>query len=241
MRLNLYLAKCGVASRRGADKIINEGRVLINGAPALVGASVEDGDIVELDNQVITPQSDTIVLAVNKPIGVVCTEAHFKGEKTLSKLINYPTRVFGIGRLDKDSEGLILMTNDGTLAQEISKSANAHEKEYEVRVEKPVTAEFLEAMRGGVDIVLDDDAHNGQVVTTRPCKVRKLDAYTFRIILTQGFNRQIRRMVRALDYHVRSLKRIRVMSVELGDLKSGSYRQLSPDEISELIKATKSK
>lgn len=231
IRLNHYIARCGKASRRGADKMIEDGRVMINGAPALIGARVNEGDVVELDGEVITPERETVVLAVYKPVGVVCTEAHFKNETTLQDLLDYPSRVFSIGRLDKDSEGLILMTNDGALATEVAKASNAHEKEYYVRVNKPVTADFLDKMRKGVDIVLDDDSHHGETVTTRPCVVKKMGVDTFSIILTQGFNRQIRRMCKALGVRVLALKRVRVMDIELGKMISGNYRKLSKEEI----------
>lgn len=232
-RLNKFISECGVASRREADRMISAGRVTINGRSAALGVLVSEGDEVRLDGNPISPQSGTVVIAVNKPAGVVCTEATFKGEKNLSQLIDLPFRVFSIGRLDKDSEGLILMTNDGDLARAISLGSAGHEKEYHVTVDKPVTAEFLGALRDGVDITID-----GKVFTTRPCKARKTGPESFEIVLTQGMNRQIRRMCEALGYRVTYLQRFRVMNILLGDLPAGQYRRLTETEISELRSST---
>ena len=231
-RLNHYLALCGVCSRRAADRIIEEGRVRVNGQTASLGVKVEDSDIVTLDDREIRPEERDILIAVNKPVGVVCTEAHFSGEKTLASLVNAGTRVFSIGRLDKDSSGLILMTNNGALAQEIAGGSNRHEKEYVVGVNRPVTEDFLIAMRGGVDIEID-----GNIRRTRPCRVKKSGLQEFHIVLTQGMNRQIRRMCRALGYSVRSLSRIRVMNIELGDLAPGCWRYLSEAEAEDVRKS----
>ena len=233
IRLNAYISSCGVCSRRAADKLITSGRVFVNDKSAALGALIREGDEVTVDGKKIEPVDKKVIIAVNKPIGVVCTEAHFKNEKTLSELVNYPTRLFSIGRLDKNSEGLILMTNDGKLAQEISKGKNSYEKEYEVRVNKVITKEFLEKMRGGLDIKIDDRTYK-----TKPCKIKKTGPNTFNIILTQGLNRQIRRMCEALEFRVLSLKRIRVMNINLAGLNEGTFRRLKPEEIKELEKLT---
>lgn len=228
-RLNHYLALCGVCSRRAADRIIEEGRVRVNGQTASLGVKVEDSDTVTLDGREIRPEERDILIAVNKPVGVVCTEAHFAGERTLSELVDAGTRVFSIGRLDKDSSGLILMTNNGALAQEIAGGSGRHEKEYVVSVDRPVTDDFITVMRGGVDIEID-----GNIRRTRPCRVKKTGPQEFHIILTQGMNRQIRRMCRTLGYSVRSLSRIRIMNVELGDLACGKWRELTREEEAEV-------
>ena len=229
-RLNHYLALCGVCSRRGADRLIQEGRVRVNGETAFPGVKVEDGDTVPLDGRELRPVEERLVIAVNKPAGVVCTEATFPGERTLSQMVDAGTRVFSVGRLDKDSEGLILMTNDGALAREISLGENGHEKEYEVTVDRPVTDGLVTALRRGVTIEID-----GRERTTLPCRVKKTGQASFDIILTQGMNRQIRRMCEALGFRVRSLRRVRIMNILLGDLQAGSWRLLTPGEIDGLF------
>ena len=234
IRLNAYISSCGVCSRRAADKLITSGRVFVNGKNSALGTLIGEGDEVTVDGSVIRPENLQIIIAVNKPVGVVCTEAHFKNEVTLSMIVNYPKRLFSIGRLDKNSTGLILMTNDGKLADKISKSKNHFEKEYEVKVNKLITKEFLEKMREGVEIEI-----NEKKITTRPCKVKKTGPNTFNIILTQGLNRQIRRMCEALEFRVLSLRRIRVMNINLAGLNEGTYRRLKPEEIKELVNLTK--
>jgi len=222
IRLNKYIANCGICSRREADKLIAAGRVLIGGKLPELGSKVSDGDEVTIDGKAITLETKKRVIALYKPEGYVCTEAEFKGEKNIQELIAGESRLFSIGRLDKNSEGLILMTNDGAFAQEVSRSAGEHEKEYEVTIDEEVTAEFLSKMRAGVEIDID-----GKLYTTKPCKVIKKGPKGFNIILTQGFNRQIRRMTRACGCHVRTLKRVRVMNVTIGDLKPGEWKDVS--------------
>lgn len=243
IRLNKYIASCGKASRRAAEKMIEEGRVTIGGEIASLTTPVEIDERgcaiyeVAIDGEAISPVRERVVIALYKPEGVVCTEASFKGEITIKDIIDYPTRLFSIGRLDKNSEGLILMTNDGDLAQEISRASNNHEKEYIVKVNKPITADFLKQMSGGVEITLDDDAHpGGKIVKTLPCKVKKLSVDTFSIVLTQGFNRQIRRMCEACGSRVLELKRTRIDGITLGKLNIGTFRKLSEEEISKLFR-----
>ena len=227
LRLNHYLSKAGICSRREADRLIEQGRVLINGVPASVGAKVDGTEEILCDGVRVKAMPEKVVLAVNKPVGVVCTTAQFPNEVSIIDLVNYPQRVFPVGRLDKASRGLILLTNDGDLAEEISRGANRHEKEYLVSVNKEITLEFLEKMRSGVEI-LD--------TVTRPCKVTKKTPTSFDIILTQGLNRQIRRMCEALDYRVTSLQRIRVMNITLDGLQEGKWRRLSQAEVDGLMK-----
>jgi len=233
MRLNQYLARCGVCSRRQADKAVEEGRVLVNGRPAELGMRIGEGDEVLYNGSPVMQEERRIILAVNKPAGIVCTTAEFKGEQNIVDMVNYGKRIYPIGRLDKNSEGLILMTNDGDLADRIARGANHHEKEYEVEVDRLVTAEFLEAMASGVEIEFEERGILKRVMT-RPCKVKKLSRNTFSIILTQGLNRQIRRMCETRGFRVRHLKRVRVMSILLGDLQSGGWRELTDGEVKSL-------
>lgn len=222
-RLNKYLAQCGVCSRRDADKLIEEGKVLVNGRTAQVGQTVEESDCVQVGKKVLQGREKKVVLAYYKPVGVTCTERDAHAEQTITDVIKYPVRVTYAGRLDKDSEGLLLLSNDGDLIEAMMRGANAHEKEYVVRIEKEVTAAFLKKMAEGVYLKELD-------VTTRPCEIHKTGKYTFRIILTQGLNRQIRRMCRECGCHPRSLKRVRVMNILLGDLKPGEYREITSGE-----------
>ncbi len=217
---------CGVCSRREADVIIDAERVTINGKIATLGDRVSPLDKVCLDNKEIYIEEEFILLAYNKPLGVECT-ADAKNPDNIIKKIGFNKKIFYVGRLDKNSTGLILMTNDGMLCNKIAKSVNGHEKEYIVETDKEITNEFLMKMKSGVNI-LD--------VKTKPCKVRKLGAKKFGIILTQGLNRQIRRMCDALGYKVVSLKRIRVMNIELKDLAEGTYRMCTKEEIEEIRK-----
>ncbi|SCX83121.1 23S rRNA pseudouridine2604 synthase [Butyrivibrio hungatei] len=224
MRLNKYIASCGICSRREADKLIEDNRITIGGVVATCGAQVNEGDVVCFDGKEIHPQSDRIVLAYYKPVGVVCTESDVHAKKTVIEDLGYKERVTYAGRLDKDSEGLLIMSNDGDLINSMMRAANKHEKEYEVTVNKPVTGDFINDMSGGVFL-------RELGVRTRKCKVSKTGKRSFDIILTQGLNRQIRRMCEELGYEVVTLKRVRVMSVKLSDynLKPGEYAQLSDE------------
>ena len=224
MRLNKYIASCGICSRREADKLIEDNRITIGGVVATCGAQVNEGDVVCFDGKEIHPQSDRIVLAYYKPVGVVCTESDVHAKKTVIEDLGYKERVTYAGRLDKDSEGLLIMSNDGDLINSMMRAANKHEKEYEVTVNKPVTDDFINDMSGGVFL-------RELGVRTRKCKVSKTGKRSFDIILTQGLNRQIRRMCEELGYEVVTLKRVRVMSVKLSDynLKPGEYAQLSDE------------
>lgn len=226
-RLNKYLAECGICSRREADKLIDQGRVKINGQTAVCGMQICDRDDIEVDGKIVKAFSSKIVLAYNKPIGVTCTEKDKHAKKTIVEAIKYPVRLTYAGRLDKESEGLIIMTNDGGLIQCMMKGANYHEKEYVVKVDKEFDEVFLEKMSKGVYLKELD-------VMTRPCELERIGKYSFKIILTQGLNRQIRRMCECFGYKVKSLIRIRVMNIELAGLKSGEYRELKGDELSEL-------
>ena len=225
MRINKFLSDAGYCSRREADRLIEMGKVTVDGIPAEMGTKVLPGQRVCVIGKPVRIESEDILLVVNKPIGIVCTTAEFDKDNIVD-FINYPKRVYPIGRLDKDSSGLILMTNQGELVNKILRGGNNHEKEYMVRVNRPVTPEFVAAMEAGV--VLDDG------VRTLPCRVEKTGGYSFKIILRQGLNRQLRRMCEALDYRVTNLKRVRVMNIELGDLRVGSYRKATPEEYREL-------
>ena len=229
IRLNKFLSDAGVCSRREADRLIESGKVTVDGKRAEMGMKVSDTQIVRVGKKEIHSKDEMVLLAVNKPVGIVCTEE--KREKNnIIKFLNYPTRITYIGRLDKDSEGLILMTNHGDIINKMMRSGNQHEKEYKVTVHKPITPEFIEKMAGGVPI-LD--------TVTRKCKVESIGKYTFRIVLTQGLNRQIRRMCEYLGYKVTRLERVRVMNILLGDLKPGQYRKVTEEEIQELYELIK--
>ena len=224
VRLNKYLSEAGVCSRREADRLIADGRVTVDGRIAQTGMRISPGQEVRVGRKVISKRDEMVVLAVNKPKGIVCTEEK-RERNSIVRFLNYPIRVTYIGRLDKDSRGLLLMTNNGDIINRMMRSANCHEKEYKVTVDKEITEEFIEKMSGGVPI-LD--------TVTRPCRVTKIGKYTFSIILTQGLNRQIRRMCAALGYEVRDLLRVRVMNIRLGSLKEGEYRKLTDEELEEL-------
>ena len=220
MRINKFISEAGTASRRGADKLITEGRVTINGKRATIGSQVEPGDDVRVNGNQLFVARNNVYIALNKPVGITSTtEKGVKGN--IVDLVNHPFRVFHIGRLDKDSEGLILLTNDGDIVNEILRSENQHEKEYVVSVDRPITPEFLKQMSEGVKI-LD--------TITLPCKVEQLSKYDFKIILTQGLNRQIRRMCEELGYNVYRLQRIRIMNIQLDNLPVGQWRYLSKKE-----------
>ena len=225
MRINKFISEAGQASRRGADKLITEGRVTINGKRATIGSQVEPGDDVRVNGNQLFVARNNVYIALNKPVGITSTtEKGVKGN--IVDLVNHPFRVFHIGRLDKDSEGLILLTNDGDIVNEILRSENQHEKEYIVSVDRPITPEFLKQMSEGVKI-LD--------TVTLPCKVEQLSKYDFKIILTQGLNRQIRRMCEALGYNVYRLQRIRIMNIQLDNLPVGQWRYLSKKEKAQLF------
>lgn len=224
-RINKYLSEMGYCSRRAADKLLEEGRITINGVIPELGTKVSDEDLVEVDGKAIRePQEDHVYIAFNKPIGIVCTTDTHREKNNIVDYINHPKRIFPIGRLDKPSEGLILLTSDGDIVNKILRARNNHEKEYLVRVDKPVNPKFLEKMRNGVPI-LD--------TVTKKCEVEKIDNMTFRIVLTQGLNRQIRRMCEFLGYEVKKLKRIRIMNIKL-DLPVGKWRDLTQEEFSKL-------
>ena len=235
IRLNKYLSEAGVCSRREADRLIESGIVTVDGKTAAPGMKVEDGQEVRVGKKVVKSKTEKTVLAVYKPAGIVCTEDK-REKKNIIRFLNYPVRVTYAGRLDKDSEGLLIMTNDGDLINGMMRARYAHEKEYKVRVNKEVTPEFIEKMSRGVHI---RDKEKNLDAVTRPCTVKKTGKYTFSIILTQGLNRQIRRMCEALGYKVDVLKRIRIMNVELGNLKPGQVRELTEQELKELYGTVK--
>ena len=228
-RLNKYLSDAGVCSRRAADAAIEAGEVTFNGEPAVMGMKVTVSDEVRYKGQIVSNVGKkNILLAYNKPAGIVCT-AEKREKNNIIEHINYPERIYPIGRLDKDSTGLILLTNQGDLVNKIMKAVNAHEKEYIVTVDKDITADFIKNMSNGVYLEELD-------VTTRKCRVTKTGPREFRIVLTQGLNRQIRRMCQSFGYRVRTLKRVRIMNIELGNLKEDTYRDVNSKEIKELMK-----
>lgn len=229
MRLNKYLAHCGVCSRRDADKLVAEGKVLVNGQVPEPGRCVNEGDVVTVSGKQVRQTDRAVVLAFYKPVGVTCTEKDAHAEKIIFDLVKYPVRLTYAGRLDKDAEGLLLLTNDGNLIQAMMRGANCHEKEYLVRVNREVTQDFLMEMSQGIYLKELD-------VTTRACKAEKVNRFTFRLILTQGYNRQIKRMCTACGYRVRSLKRIRVMHITLGSLKPGEYYELGQEDVERLYR-----
>ena len=226
IRLNKYLSEAGVCSRREADRLIEEGKVLVDGVPAGMGMKVSDANRITVKGKPVCRKEKPVLLAVNKPLGIVCTTAKFDKDNIVDYL-HYPSRIYPVGRLDKDSDGLILMTNQGDLVNRIMRAGNRHEKEYIVTVDKEIDEEFLEKMSLGVPI-LD--------TITRPCTVEYVGKYTFRIILTQGLNRQIRRMCAYFGYDVKKLKRVRIMNLTLGNLPTGKYREVTGKELEELMK-----
>lgn len=230
VRLNKYLSEAGVCSRREADRLVEQGLITVNGRPAENGMRVGPEDrIIVNGREVAGPEEERIVLAVNKPRGVVCTTASFPGEKNIVDLVNYPKRLYPVGRLDKNSEGLVLMTNYGELVNHVLRSRNHHEKEYVVSVDQPVTEEMMDAMRRGIPL-------KELGVTTQPCRCHQTGERVFHIVLTQGLNRQIRRMCEYLGLHVRRLKRVRIMGIQLGDIPLGGYRRLSDQEVDALMR-----
>lgn len=229
VRLNKYLSEAGVCSRREANRLIESGKVTVDGVTAQMGMRVTAGQIVKVGKKTVSKQDEMIVLAVNKPKGIVCTEDQ-RERDSIVRFLNYPVRVTYAGRLDKDSRGLLLMTNNGDIINQMMRAANRHEKEYKVTVDKEITEQFIKKMSEGVPI-LD--------TVTRPCTVKKIGKYTFSIILTQGLNRQIRRMCAAFGYEVKDLVRIRIMNIRLGSLKEGAYRKLTDEELEELYEMLK--
>ena len=230
VRLNKFLSEKGICSRREADRLVDEGKVMVNGVCAVMGQKVSSADEIVVDGKkVSTKQVKPVLIAVNKPAGIVCTTARFEGEKNIVDMVKYPTRFYPIGRLDKESEGLILMTNLGDVAIEISKASNSHEKEYVVTVNNQVTESFLDKMRRGMHLEeLNAD--------TMPCVCTKTGNREFHIILKQGLNRQIRRMCAACGYRVETLKRIRIMNIHLGNIPQGNFRNVTDAEFDKLIK-----
>ena len=226
IRLNKFLSDAGFCSRRQADRLIEEGHVKVNNETALMGQKVNLLDKVTVDGKEVSREEEQIVIAFNKPVGVECTTDKNNPDNIVD-YINYKKRIYPIGRLDKNSQGLILLTNDGALVNNILKASNYHEKEYVVTVDKPITEEFIKQMSKGVKI-LDQ--------VTRPCVVKKVNKHTFNIILTQGLNRQIRRMCETLGFKVQKLKRVRIMGVHLDNLPIGNYRYLTNSELDSLKK-----
>lgn len=228
MRLNKYLSDIGFCSRRAADKLIEEGRVSIGNDVATLGMKVEEDDRVLVDGKPVKTVEEKVYIILNKPRGIECT-TNKAVKDNIVDFVNYPVRIYPVGRLDKQSEGLILLTNDGELSNLILKARNFHEKEYVVKVDRPLTPEFLTNMREGVPI-LD--------TVTRPCEVFEINPYTFRIILTQGLNRQIRRMCEHFGYEVKRLMRVRILNISLGDLPKGKWRSLTPQEVAKIKELT---
>lgn len=223
--LNKYISNTGICSRREADQLITKGRVRLNGVVAQTGNRVFEGDVVLLDNKSLSSPPKTTYVAFHKPVGIVCT-TDLRENKNIISYINHPQRLFPIGRLDKPSEGLIFLTNDGDIVNKILRAGNNHEKEYIVSVKQPITSEFCERMRSGVPIL---------GTMTLPCKMVPLSDFKFKITLTQGLNRQIRRMCEYLNYDVTSLKRTRIMNIALGNLPLGKWRELTKQEVKEIM------
>ena len=225
MRLNKFISETGICSRREADAWIEAGRVTVNGAAAVLGTKVEEGDDVRVDGRTIGKAKEHVYIALNKPVGIISTTERDVRDNIVD-FVGHKERIFPIGRLDRDSEGLILLTNHGDIVNQVLRSENDHEKEYMVTVDRPVTEIFLNGMASGVRIL-------GTV--TKPCRVQRVSPATFRIILTQGLNRQIRRMCSFFGYKVTRLQRVRIMNVTLGSLKVGQWRELRRDEVQELL------
>ena len=227
IRINKYLSQAGVLSRRKADEAVDRGDVTINGRVAISGDKVNPGDVVEyLGKPVTVEKVERVILAYNKPLGLVCTSKEADKDSIFRKL-DYPDMLYYVGRLDKNSQGLLLLTNDGELANQIQKARNNHEKEYVVRVDKPLTATFVKGMMSGVPLEVDGE---DKIRVTKECVVEQIGKNTFRIIITEGINRQIRRMCEHFGYRVTFLKRVRVMNIPLGNLPLGHYRKLSANE-----------
>tara|TARA_Y100000589_G_scaffold307910_1_gene323992 strand:+ start:172 stop:906 length:735 start_codon:yes stop_codon:yes gene_type:complete len=225
VRLNKYLSEVGYCSRREADKLIAQGRVTLNGIKPELGTKVQERDSVEVDGKSVSQKQDKpVYLIFNKPVGIVCTTDTRVEKDNIIDYINYPKRIFPIGRLDKPSEGLIFLTDDGDIVNKILRARNGHEKEYIVRVNKPINSSFIKQMSSGLPIL---------ETKTKPCKVTKIGEYEFNIILTQGLNRQIRRMCEYLNYRVTKLQRVRIMNIKL-DLPIGKWREFTEKEFQEL-------
>ena len=235
-RLNKWLSRMGLCSRREADRLIEAGKVLVDGHKAVVGQKVLPGQRIICEGKTVgegrSSKPAPVLLAVNKPKGIVCTTSDKDRAENIVEYLKYPERIYPVGRLDKDSEGLLLMTNQGDLVNKIMRGSNGHEKEYIVTVNREITAEFLDKMSGGVEL-----KELGQV--TRPCRTEKVDEKTFSIVLTQGLNRQIRRMCKACGFEVQSLKRVRIMNICLGGLPKGAYRKINGAEYKELLNLLK--
>lgn len=225
IRLNKYLSESGLCSRREADRLIEEGKVTVDGHNALTGMKVRSSQCIVVNGKRVEGKDRPVLLAVNKPRGIVCTTSDKDRAENIVDFLKYPIRIYPIGRLDKESEGLLLMTNQGELVNRILRSRYGHEKEYLVTVDKPVTKEFIDKMSRGVEI-LD--------TCTKPCQVVKTGEHSFKIVLTQGLNRQIRRMCEALGWKVKTLKRIRIMNIKLGNLQTGEYREVTKEEREQL-------
>ena len=226
IRLNKYIASSGLCSRREADTLIENGKVTINGVVALQGSKVLDGDVVEVNGRKVTPEDDMVYIAFNKPLGITCT-TDTRDPSNIIDFIGFDDRIFPVGRLDKNSSGLILLTNDGSIVNKLLRAENGHEKEYLVTINRPYDKAFIKSMESGVPVL-------GQL--TLPCKLKPAGDRAFKIILHQGLNRQIRRMCEYLGYKVTKLKRIRFMNINLGDLETGKWRYLTPAEKKELLK-----
>lgn len=230
MRLNSYISSTGLCSRRAADKLIEQERVKINDQVAVLGVKVKDGDQVKVDGEPIEKKVEDVYIAFNKPVGITCTtERHIKGN--IIDFINYPERIFPIGRLDKASEGLILLTNDGSIVNEILREENNHHKDYIVTVDKPLTPEFIKGMSKGVKIF---NPVKKEHTITKGCKIERIDDCSFKITLSQGLNRQIRRMCSSFGYNVVKLKRIKIMDITLDGIEVGKWRYLTKDELSKI-------
>lgn len=224
MRINKYLSAQGVCSRREADRLLEAGRITVDGVTAMCGQQVDDNSVICIDSSRISDEKpQDVLMAFNKPRGIVCTTTDNQGKNNIVDYIGYDKRIYPVGRLDKDSDGLILLTNNGEITDKILRSVNGHEKEYVVKVNKKITDTFLKNMADGVYLKELD-------VTTKPCSISRINNYTFRIILTQGLNRQIRRMCQESGYKVESLTRVRIMNIELGGLKIGEYRIIEGKE-----------
>jgi 23S rRNA pseudouridine2604 synthase len=231
MRINKYLSAQGVCSRREADRLLEAGRITVDGVTAMCGQQVDDNSVICIDGSRISDEKpQDVLMAFNKPRGIVCTTTDNQGKNNIVDYIGYDKRIYPVGRLDKDSDGLILLTNNGEITDKILRSVNGHEKEYVVKVNKKITDTFLKSMADGVYLKELD-------VTTKPCSISRINNYTFRIILTQGLNRQIRRMCQESGYKVESLTRIRIMNIELGGLKIGEYRIIEGKEKSMLYES----
>lgn len=235
VRLNKYLSDAGVCSRRQADKLIEEGRVTVDGIKAVTGMKILPFQSVMVNGKTVKKQEDSILIVLNKPVGIECTTS-LKVENNVVDFVGFDKRIYPVGRLDKNSEGLILLTNNGEIVNKIMKASTYHEKEYIVRVNKDIEGDFIYRMGNGIHL---REQRNGKIIldaVTRKCQVRQMDKRTFSIILTQGLNRQIRRMCKELGYNVTNLKRIRIMNIQLGDLKTGAYRMVTNKELEELNK-----